>query len=70
MFARLNEPPLPITDVRPELPAAFDETVVPESLAFVASMLDSSRRVTSDIDAPGRNHGLLTGTIGWSPDPC
>ena len=70
VFAHLNEPPPRITDVRPELPAAFDETVVPESLAFVSSMLDWSRRVTYDIDAPGRNHGLLTGTIGWSPDPC
>ena len=70
MFAHLNEPPPRITDVRPELPAPFDEMVVPESPAFVASTLHSSRRVTYDIDAQRRNHGLLTGTIGWSPDPC
>lgn len=70
MFARLNEPSPRITDVHLELPAAFDETVVPESLAFVASMLDWSRNVTYDIDAPARTHGLLTDTIGWSPDPC
>lgn len=42
MFAHLNEPPPRITDVRSELPAAFDETVVLESLAYVASMLDWS----------------------------
>ena len=69
VFAHLNEPPPRITDVRPELSAAFDEAAVPESLAFVAS-LDWSRRVTYDIDAAGRNHGLFTSTIGWSPDTC
>lgn len=42
MFAHVNEPPPRITDVRPELQAALDETVVLESLAFVGSMLDWS----------------------------
>jgi hypothetical protein len=30
-------------------------------------MLDWSSRTTYGIDAPGRNHGLLLGTIGWIP---
>jgi 16S rRNA G966 N2-methylase RsmD len=53
---------------RPTLVAAqLYETVEPESLDDLASMLDWSSRTTYGIDAPGRNHGLLLGTIGWIP---
>jgi predicted RNA methylase len=45
------------------------ETVVANSLDAVASFCDWTARKTYDIDLAGRNHGLLLGTIRWSPDP-
>jgi hypothetical protein len=44
------------------------ETVVPESLNELTSRCDWSVRRTYDIDAPGKGHGLLLGTLGWTPD--
>lgn len=43
------------------------EHVIPASLTEVTSRCDWSRSRTYDIDAPGRNHGLLLGTLGWTP---
>jgi hypothetical protein len=43
------------------------ETVEPASLAAVAERLGWSRRATYDLDPPGRNHGVLLGTLGWAP---
>jgi hypothetical protein len=48
------------------LAVQMHETVVPESLADVTSRCDSSMVKTYDIDAPGKNHGLLLGTLGWT----
>jgi hypothetical protein len=42
------------------------ETVVADSLTDVTSRCDWSVLRTYDIDAPGRNHGLLLGTLGWA----
>jgi 16S rRNA G966 N2-methylase RsmD len=43
------------------------ETVVLDSLADVTARLDWAFRKTYDIDAPGKNHGLILGTLGWTP---
>jgi hypothetical protein len=45
------------------------EAVVADSLAEVTSRCDWSDLRTYDIDAPGRNHGLLLSTMGWTPGP-
>jgi putative methyltransferase len=37
------------------------------SLGEVESLCEWTRRTTYEIDAHGRNHGLLVGTIGWRP---
>jgi hypothetical protein len=37
------------------------------SLGEVESLCEWTRRTTYDIDTPGRNHGVLVGTIGWRP---
>jgi hypothetical protein len=42
------------------------ETVVPDSLTDLTSRCDWSLLATYDIDAPGKNHGLLLGTLGWT----
>jgi hypothetical protein len=42
------------------------ERLVADSLTDLTTRCDSSLHVTYDIDAPGRNHGLLLGTLGWS----
>jgi hypothetical protein len=42
------------------------ETVEPDSLADLTSRCDWSLLKTYDIDAPGRNHGLLLATLGWT----
>jgi len=42
------------------------ETVVPDSLTDLISRCDWSLVKTYDIDAPGKNHGLLLGTLGWT----
>jgi hypothetical protein len=39
------------------------EHVEPASLAGVTARLDRSRRTTYDLDPPGRNHGLLLGSV-------
>jgi hypothetical protein len=44
------------------------ETVVAESIVAATSRCDWSTRRIYAINAPGRNHGLLLGTIGWTPD--
>jgi hypothetical protein len=43
------------------------ERVEPGSLADVAGDCDWSSRETYGIDPPGQNHGLLLGTLSWSP---
>ena len=43
------------------------ETVVQDSLTDVTSLCNWSDLKTYDIDAPGKNHGLLVGTLGWTP---
>jgi hypothetical protein len=43
------------------------ETVVAGSLADATSRCDWSSLETYGIDAPGRNHGLLLATLGWTP---
>jgi predicted RNA methylase len=43
------------------------ETVVPGSLTAVTARCDWSTVKTYDFDAPGHNHGLLLGTLGWKP---
>ena len=43
------------------------ERVEPGSLADVVDDCDWSSRETYTIDPPGRNHGLLLGTLRWSP---
>jgi hypothetical protein len=42
------------------------ERVVADSLTDLASRCDWSLLKTYDIDAPGQNHGLLLGTLGWT----
>jgi hypothetical protein len=42
------------------------ETVVADSLTDATFRYDWSVLRTYDIDAPGRNHGLLLGTLGWT----
>jgi hypothetical protein len=43
------------------------ESVVPDSLTAVTRRCAWSERRTYDIDRPGRNHGLVLGTLGWAP---
>ena len=43
------------------------ETVVPDSLTAVTARCDWSAVKTYSFDAPGHNHGLLLGTLGWKP---
>jgi hypothetical protein len=43
------------------------ETVVASSVADATARCDWSSLATYDIDAPGRNHGLLLATLGWTP---
>jgi 16S rRNA G966 N2-methylase RsmD len=43
------------------------EKVVAASLAEAAARCEWSQLETYDIDAPGHNHGLLLGTVGWRP---
>jgi hypothetical protein len=67
----------PIVDVIDHATAVFEgrrllfatqvyETVNPDSLADVTGRFQWSALKVYDIDAPGRNHGLLLGTRGWS----
>lgn len=67
----------PVTDVIDQTISEFEdhkmlfatqvyETVTPDSLADVGARFQSSTLKVYDIDAPGRNHGLLLGTYGWS----
>ena len=44
------------------------EAVEPASLAALETRLAWSAIRTYDVDVPGRNHGLLTGTLGWEPE--
>ena len=68
----------PVADVVEQVRAAFPgrpaiaavqvyEKVEAGSLGEVESLCEWTRRTTYDIDAPGRNHGVLVGTIGWRP---
>lgn len=41
------------------------ETVVPESVTAVTARCTWSARKTYDLNAPGHNHGLVLGTLGW-----
>jgi hypothetical protein len=43
------------------------ERVEPGSLSEVVDAFDWSSREPYAIDPPGRNHGLLLGTVRWSP---
>jgi hypothetical protein len=43
------------------------ERVVPASLSEVRSRFAWSALHAYDIDPPGRNHGVLLGTLGWTP---
>jgi hypothetical protein len=43
------------------------ETVEPASLAELAAKFGWSALKTYDINEPGRNHGLLLATWGWTP---
>jgi hypothetical protein len=43
------------------------ERVDPGSLAAVTARFAWSAPNRYDIDAPGHNHGLLLGTLGWAP---
>ena len=43
------------------------ENVVADSLTDLTSRSDWSLLRTYDIDASGKNHGLLLGTLGWTP---
>jgi hypothetical protein len=73
----------PVTEVVDRVAATFGarrvllavqlyERVEPTSLRDLADRCDWSRRETYAIDPPGRNHGLLLGTLRWSPsrDPA
>jgi hypothetical protein len=43
------------------------ERVVRDSLEELVARFDWSARTTYELDAAGRNHGLLLGTLGWRP---
>jgi 16S rRNA G966 N2-methylase RsmD len=43
------------------------ERVVGASLDELVARFDWSSHTTYDLDAPGRNHGLVLGTLGWTP---
>jgi hypothetical protein len=49
------------------LAAQVHETVVASSVSDATARCDWSSLETYDIDAPGRNHGLLLATLGWTP---
>jgi hypothetical protein len=68
----------PVAEVVDRVAAAFDrrrlllavqlyERVEPGSLDEVVDRCDWSSRELYAIDPPGRNHGLLLGTLRWSP---
>jgi len=42
------------------------ETVVPDSLTYQTSQCAWSTLRSYDIDARGKNHGLLLGSVGWT----
>ena len=42
------------------------ETVVPSSLTAVTCRCGWSASKIYDLNAPGQNHGLLSGTLGWA----
>lgn len=74
---RRTQPPVPaIVDLvastfpghRVLLATQVYEAVVADSLTAVTARCDWSELRTYDIDAPGRNHGLLLGGLGWTPD--
>jgi 16S rRNA G966 N2-methylase RsmD len=73
---RRTTPPVP--DVVEHVRAAFPgraaiaavqvyENVEAGSVGEVESHFEWTKRTTYEIDAPGRNHGVLVGTIGWRP---
>ena len=43
------------------------ERIVSDSLEELVAPFDWSSHTTYDLDAPGRNHGLVLGTLGWRP---
>jgi hypothetical protein len=47
--------------------AQVHETVVASSITAATSRCEWSSLTTYDIDPPGRNHGLLLATLGWTP---
>ncbi|MGN6429766.1 MAG: hypothetical protein ACTHNB_03415 [Gaiellaceae bacterium] len=68
----------PVAEVVGRVAATFDErrlllavqlyeAVEPGSLADIVDRCDWSSRETYTIDPPRRNHGLLLGTLRWSP---
>jgi hypothetical protein len=68
----------PVAEVMSQVAVTFDrsriilavqlyEQVEPASLTDVVDGCDWSRREIYAIDPPGRNHGLLLGTLRWSP---
>jgi 16S rRNA G966 N2-methylase RsmD len=44
------------------------ETVLPDSLTAVTSRCEWSTLEAYDLNAPGQNHGLMLGTLGWTPE--
>jgi hypothetical protein len=73
---RRTQPPVPeIVDLvartfsrQPVLLATqIYETVVPASLHELTSRFAWSALKRYDINAPGHNHGLVLGTLGWTP---
>jgi hypothetical protein len=73
---RRTQPPVPeivdlIARVFPAHPVLLAtqvyETVLPESLTAVTSRCEWSALERYDLNEPGRNHGLLLGTLGWTP---
>jgi hypothetical protein len=68
----------PVTEIIAELTQRFSdhrmlfavqvyEKVDPEALAEVRTLLDWTDLRVYGLSAPGRNHGILIGTRGWSP---
>lgn len=68
----------PVADIIDHLRTTFDrhnaivavqlyETVVADSLRDASSRGDWATSLTYGIDPPGRNHGLLLMTLGWTP---
>ena len=72
---RQTEPPAPeIVDLIAEmfpahkvlLAVQVHETLVPDSLTAVTSRCAWSALKSYDLNAPGQNHGLLVGSLGWT----